>query len=133
MSRCVASRDCHGVGICRRLDPRGDIRSVAKDVDLTAGAFANDHRTGIDADSRGKLRMPGLLVELRYPVDDCEARADRALGIIVMCLGPAEESHHAVAEILGDVAIEAGYRFCGCGPSHRLAPFLRIELRGNRG
>jgi hypothetical protein len=44
---------------------------------------------------------------------------------------PAEVSHHAVAEILRDTALEASYGCC-CGTmiaSDRLPPFFRIELR----
>ncbi len=49
-----------------------------------------------------------------------------------MRLGIAEEGHHAVAEVLGNMAIEAGYRFSGRAliPGDRLAPFLGIELSG---
>jgi hypothetical protein len=49
-----------------------------------------------------------------------------------MGLGIAEERHHAIAKIFGDVAVIAGYGF-GRSPMIRsddLAPFLRVEPRG---
>ena len=78
------------------------------------------------------MRRP--FVERRDRVEQREARTRGALRIIVVGLGPAEVSHHAVAKILRDVTAEAPYRF-GCGamvPGDRLAPFLRVQLRGNR-
>src|SRR5215472_15062024 len=43
----------------------------------------------------------------------------------------AEERHHAVAQVLGDVSVESGDRIGGRAmvPGHSLAPFLGIELR----
>jgi len=48
-------------------------------------------------------------------------------------LGIAEEGHHAVAEVFGDVAAVTGDRFCGGAMigGDRLAPFFGVEPRGN--
>jgi len=64
-----------------------------------------------------------------------EARACRALRVVVMRLGIAEESHHAVAEVLGDVTAEPGDRFSGGAPvaGHRFPPFLGVKPRGDLG
>jgi hypothetical protein len=73
-----------------------------------------------------------LFVELYDHIEDGETGAR---GVVVMGSGPAEVSHHAVAQIVRDVAIEAGNRFGGRAiiPRDRLAPFLGIELCGDRG
>src|SRR6185437_12563991 len=68
----------------------------------------------------------------RDSVENREAGAGGTLGIVVVGLGIAEERHHAVAEVFGDVAAEAAYRLShraliGC---HRLAPLLGVEPSG---
>ena len=79
--------------------------------------------------------MSRLFVELRDGVENRQARARRALGVVVMRRRPAEVGHHAVAEVLRDVPVEARYRFGRRAMKSRegLAPFLGIEPRGDRG
>jgi len=50
-------------------------------------------------------------------------------------LGIAEKRHHAVAEVLGDVAAITGDRFGGGAmiSGDRLTPFFGVEPRGNLG
>ena len=131
--RSVGDRD--RAGFRRRLHPRGDIGRVAEDLRLVAGAAANHHRARIDPDPGGELRMSRLFVELRDRVENRQARARRTLGVVVVRRGPAEVGHHAVAEILRDVPVEAGYRFGRRAMKSRegLAPFLGIEPGGDRG
>ena len=52
-----------------------------------------------------------------------------------MRLGIAEKRHHAVAEVLGDVAAITGDRFGGGAmiSGDRLTPFFGVEPRGNLG
>jgi hypothetical protein len=76
-------RDRDGAGLGGRLHARRDVGRIAENVGLDAGAFPYDYRTRIDADARGEFRVPGLLVELRDRVEDCEARSGGALGVIV--------------------------------------------------
>jgi hypothetical protein len=75
-----------------------------------------------------------LRIELRDGVEDREARVSGAFGVVAMNLRPAEEGHHAVADKLRHVAVEACDRGGGgtmvAGDS--LWPFLRIELSGDR-
>ena len=127
--------DHHRARLRRRLHPRGDIGRVAEDVGVLARARANHHRARIDADPRRQLRVRRMFVELRDRVEDREARAGGAFGVVVVRLGPAEIGHHPVAEILRDVAAEAGDRFRrrAMVPGDDLAPFLGIELRRDRG
>ena len=70
--------------------------------------------------------MSGVVLESRDGTDNREARTCRPLGVIIMCLGIAEEGYHAVAQILRDVAAISGDRFRGgamvCG--NRGAPVL---------
>jgi len=50
-------------------------------------------------------------------------------------LGIAEKRHHAVAEVLGDVAAVTDDRF-GCSTmvaGYHLTPFFGVEPRGNLG
>src|ERR1700674_5617440 len=93
--RVVCDRDRAWFG--GRLNPRRDIGHVAKDVRLVAGAFTNHHRARIDTDPCGELRMSGLFVELFDRVEEREARASGALGVVVVRLRIAEIGHHAVA------------------------------------
>ena len=134
-SRCVASVISHRAGFGGRLHPRRDIGRVAEDVGLLAGARANHHRARIDADPRGQLGVRRLLVELRYRVEDREARARGALGVVVVGLGIAEERHHAVAEVFRDMAAEAldRLRRRAMVAGDDLAPFFGVELAGNLG
>ena len=41
-------------------------------------------------------------------LDDREARAHGTLGLVLMCLGPAEVSEHTIAHQLGHMTFEAG-------------------------
>src|SRR5260370_16231720 len=89
----------------------------------------------MEAHPRRQLGTPGSLVELRDSVDNRQAGARGALGVVVMCFGIAEECHHAVTQVLGDVTTEAGYRFRSRAmvAAYRLAPFFGIELRRDPG
>jgi len=62
----------------------------------------------------------------------CECRTFR---IIVVSFGIAEERHHAVAEILREVAAIAGDGFCSGAlvARYNFAPFFRIEPSGDLG
>jgi hypothetical protein len=127
--------DRHGARFGSRLHPRRDVRHVAEDLRLVARALTDHDQARIDADPCGQLRVTGLLVELHYRVEEREARACGALGIVVVRGGPTEVSHHAVAEIFRDVAVEARDRFGGCTmeSGERLAPLLGVEPRGDPG
>jgi len=89
----------------------------------------------MDPDPRRQIGVPGLLVELRDIVDNRQAGARGTLRVVVVGLGIAEERHDAVTKVLGDVAAEARYRFCGRAlvAGYRIAPFLGVELRGDPG
>jgi hypothetical protein len=83
-------------------------------------------------------RQPGarrLLIEVRDGVEDRETGANAALGIVIVGLGIAEEGHHAIAKVFGDMATEAGNRLRGSAliARHRLTPLFGIELSCNRG
>src|SRR5229473_3040140 len=109
--RRVGDRD--GVRCSDRLHSRGDVGRVAEDLRLVACALTDYHQSRIDAYPRGQLRVAGLLVELDDRVEEREARARRALGVVVVRRRPTEVSHDTVAEIFRDVAIEARDRFGG--------------------
>src|ERR1700676_144799 len=83
----------------------------------------------MDPDPRRQFGTSRLLVELRYVVEDCQARTRATLRVVVVGLGIAEERHHAVTKILGDFAAESRYRFSGRAvvAGHHFSPFLRIE------
>ena len=91
------------------LDPRGDIRRVAKNF---AGRLHYD-RPGLDSDAGFELRrvprrVPGIEVGERAL--DGERRPHRALGIVLLRLRIAEQRHQPVAEPSQHVAAEAGHR-----------------------
>jgi hypothetical protein len=75
------------------------------------------------------------MIQLGDCVEEREPRAHRPLGIIFMCLRVAEINEQAIAQVLGDVATEAG-DCLGGGVMilpNDLAPVLRIELPGDGG
>jgi hypothetical protein len=78
--------------------------------------------------------LPRLVIELPNGLDNREAGTSGAIGVIVVGLRPAEESHHPVAEIFRHLAIELTNR-CGgraMESGERLAPLLGIEPSGDR-
>ena len=76
-----------------------------------------------------------MLIEYGYRIENGQTCADRALGVIVMCFGIAERSHHPVAQVLCDTATEAfdGLRRCAVVASDDLPPLFGIEMAGNFG
>ena len=119
----------------RRLHPRGDIGRVAENVRLPATARADHYRARIDSDPRRQLRLRLVFVELCDGVEDRETRTRGALPIIVVRHGITAKRHHAVAQILRDMAAEALDRLGRRAMVTRndFAPFLGIELRGKGG
>ena len=79
--------------------------------------------------------MRGVLVEFRYCVENRQAGTGSTLGIVVMRLGIAEVSHHAVAEVLGDMPAEALDRLRRRAMifGDDLPPLLGIEMAGYLG
>src|ERR1700730_17645790 len=79
--------------------------------------------------------MRGVLVELRYGIEDGQAGAGSALGVVVVRFRIAEIGHHAVAKVLRDMPAEAldclrrGVMVVG----DDLAPLFRIEMAGYLG
>lgn len=79
--------------------------------------------------------MRRILVEFRYRAMNREAGADRSLSVIIVSLRPAKIGHHAIAEILSNMPLEANDRL-SCSPmiaGERIAPFLRVKLCGKSG
>ena len=76
-----------------------------------------------------------MLVEAGYGFEHRQACPGRTFRIVVVCRRPPEISHHAIAEIFGDVAAESGNHFGGGTmiSGDRLAPFFGVEPRGNLG
>ena len=79
--------------------------------------------------------MRGVFVELRNRVEDREARARCTFSVIIVGLGIAEECHHTVAEVLGDMPAEAldGLRRRAMVLADDLPPLFRIKLRRESG
>jgi hypothetical protein len=74
-----------------------------------------------------------VFVKLRNRVEDREARARGALGVVVVRLGPAEVGHHAVAEVLRDTSAEAldGLRRRAMVLADDFAALPGIEMAGD--
>src|SRR5215472_7721797 len=89
----------------------------------------------MDPDPRRQPRASRLLVELPDSLKNRQTGARGPLGVVIMRLGIAEERHHAVTQVLGDVAAKLADRSGGSAMilGHRLAPFLGIELGGDLG
>jgi hypothetical protein len=130
-------RDHHGARPGDLLQPRSQVRGLADDRPLLRRALAeevaDDDQAARDADPH-RERRPGRRRQPRDGLDDAQPGPDRALGSVLLGLGPAEVGEHAVAHELGDVAAEPGHR-----ARHRLlvrpedlAHLLRIEPGGKR-
>ena len=74
--------------------------------------------------------MRGVLVKFRYCLEDREACARGTLRIVVVGLGIAEECHHAVAEVLRDMAAKAFdcLRRRTMVLANDLSPLFRIKM-----
>jgi hypothetical protein len=121
------------IGLCRRLHPQGDIRRITEYISLLAAATAHHDRTGLDPDAN---RQPQIALNGKPSVQridvfhDCEASADRAFGIILVGLRPAEVNHHPVDEVLGDMTTKACDRSRGRSLilSGYIVPVFGIEM-----
>ena len=102
--------DHHAAGRRERLQSRREIGRLADHGFFARRAFADqlaDHdQAGRDADPRrqGARRRR---VELRDATGQLQSRSYRPLGLIFMRHRPAEVRQHAVAHVLGDVAVPA--------------------------
>ncbi len=92
LRRCA---EAHAARLRRGLDACGDVRRVAEHVGCIAAAMTDDDRTGVNADSDRELGVGcGVWgVVIRHPtpntqpphcLDNCQARAHGALGVIAM-------------------------------------------------
>ena len=92
----------------------------------------------MDAQAHRQAHPPLLLqthIELSQGLHHPEAGPHRPLSIIFMRLGVAEVDEQAIAQILRDMALEAGDHFGAgllIGP-HHLAPVFGVELAGEGG
>jgi hypothetical protein len=125
--------DDHLPRLRQGLQPRGEVRGLADDGLLLGRTFADqiadDDQPGSDADPRRQCRARGRLQPADH-LGDRQPSAHCPLGLVFVCLGPAEVGQHAVAHELGDEALEAsdhpGRRVL-IGAEH-LAHVLGIEL-----
>jgi hypothetical protein len=62
-----------------------------------ADQIADDHQSGGDADAR--LELDGFDIEPTDGIDHAQPRADRALGVVLMCPRVAEINQNTVAHI----------------------------------
>ena len=119
-----ADHDAAGLG--QRLQAGGAIGRVADHRLLLADQVAGDDLAGRDADPRRERHGEAHPADRVHQV---EAGPDRPLGIVLMRLRVAEIGQHAVAQELGDVALEAldHPRAAVLIGAHDLAQVLRIE------
>ncbi len=130
--------DQDGIGAGEGLQARGEVGRVADHRLLARGALADrlaDHdEPARDADAHGEagpVAAGDLGAERRQRVENREAGADRALGVLFLRVRVAEINQHAVAHEFGDVAVEMPDGFADRllkGADH-IAHVLGIELR----
>ena len=129
-----ARGDQDGARLGQRLHPRGNVGDIA----INLAARIEDGGAGFKADAGDELRLGRtriLAIEVGQGALDRQRGACRALGIVLVRQRIAEQTHQPVAELLRDVAAHFGDR-SGSGVeigTHEVAPFLGIELRGDRG
>ncbi len=106
-------RDHDAAGIGQNLQPRREVRRVADDAALArfalAHQFADDDATGRDA-GPNLQRRGAIMPERGDRVDQSQARARSALGIVLVSPGIAEIDQCAVTHELGDMAVETSGR-----------------------
>jgi hypothetical protein len=113
------------------LHPRGDVRRLAEHL---AGGV-DHHRPGIKADPRRKLRgafagVSGIDFDKR--AQDGKSGAHCALGVVLLRLRIAEQSHQPVAELFQHMAAKLGHRrrsLVEIGVDE-VAPILGVKFRG---
>ena len=127
-------RDQDRARLGQRLHPRGDVGDVA----INLAARIEDGGAGFEADTGDEFwlgRSGVLAIEFGQGALDRKRRACRALGVVLMRQRIAEQAHQPVAEFFRDMAAHFGDR-SGSGVkigADQVAPFLGIELRGDRG
>jgi hypothetical protein len=89
----------------------------------------------ISGRASAELWVHGVLVELRYGIEHRQARARGTFTVVVVGLGIAEECHHAIPKVLGDMPAEAldYLRRRMMVPGDHLPPLFRIKLRCDAG
>ena len=89
------------------LQARREVRRLADDAALLrfarADEVADDDQPGRDADAHLQAERGGGL-QLRHRLDQRKPGQHRALGVVLVGLGIAEISQHAVAHVFGDEA-----------------------------
>jgi hypothetical protein len=111
---------------------QGIVTAISRFALELADQIARHDLAGRDADARRERHRKAQAADR---IDEVEPRPDRALGIVLVGLWVAEIGQHAVAQKLGDVALEPGDH---CGDArlvrvHHLAQILRIEAGGELG
>src|SRR5215469_963817 len=84
----------------------------------------------MDADPSRELRPFWMLVKFEYRLQDCEARSQGTLGVVIVRLRITEIGHHSVAQVLRHVSTEALDRLSGgvVVTGDGIAPFFGIEM-----
>ena len=127
------ARDPYFSGRGGALHARGDVGRFA--IDLACGV---DHDpTAVEPDAGGEFGRAGrgvTRVEVGERSLDRERRAHRALAVVLLRLGIAEQCHQAVAELLQHVAAERSHGGRGGVEvtPHQISPVLGVEPRRQR-
>jgi hypothetical protein len=125
--------DDNGTGLGQRLQPGGEVRSLAHNRLLLNRAFADqitdDHQPGGDPDTR--LELDGFDIEATDRVDHAQPCPDRPLGVVLMRLRVAEIHQHTVAHVPGDKAVGPSDYFGDSAVIHGddLTQILGVESR----
>ena len=96
--------DGHGAGLGRALEARGDVDRIADHRVAVADAPRQD-LAGVDPDPKCEVGADvggDLVVDLAHRVLHRKPRPHRALGVVLVRDGSAEDSHDVVADVLVD-------------------------------
>ena len=96
--------DEDGAGRRHRLEPRRGVHHVAGHHPLADGTDRDRCLAGQDAGPQLEGLVARLAPEMADGVDEVEGRADRPLGVVLLCDRRAPDGHHGVADELLDRA-----------------------------
>ena len=128
----LADRDRAGLG--GRLKAGGNVHRVP-DHGVAVAHLAGEYLARVDSDPEGEVDAGDLLVDLVHGALHGDAGAHRALGVVLVSDGRAEDGHYVVADELVDGPAESCHLLAKPleGTIHHRLESLGVHALGDRG